>query len=161
MSRCAVSGVAQNRLKHGPLVLSVKTMAKTDFESVRHYIAAQPEAVQTVLELVRSTIRKALPGAEEVISYHMPAYKLRGETVIYFAGWKQHYSLYPITAHLVEAFKDDLAPYELNDRGTLRIPLGQPVPVKLIARIAKLRANEVFAREKVAAPKKRSTRKRD
>ena len=136
-------------------------MAKTDFESVGQYIAAQPEAVQRVLELVRNTIRKALPGAGEVISYQIPAYKLRGETVIYFAGWKQHYSLYPVTAHLVEAFKDDLAPYELNQRGTLRFPLAQPVPVKLIARIAKLRAKEVAHREKVAAPKKRSTRKRD
>jgi uncharacterized protein YdhG (YjbR/CyaY superfamily) len=136
-------------------------MAKTDFKSVGHYIAAQPEAVQGVLELVRSTIRKALPGAEEAISYQMPAYKLRGETVIYFAGWKQHYSLYPVTAHLVKAFKDDLAPYEFNDRGTLRFPRAQPVPVKLIARIAKLRAKEVAHREKVAAPKKRSPRKRD
>jgi uncharacterized protein YdhG (YjbR/CyaY superfamily) len=58
-------------------------MAKTDFKSVGHYIAAQPKAVQAILELVRSTIRKALPGAEEVISYQIPAYKLRGETVIY------------------------------------------------------------------------------
>jgi uncharacterized protein YdhG (YjbR/CyaY superfamily) len=136
-------------------------MAKTDFKSVGHYIAAQPEAAQEVLESVRSTIRKALPGAEEAISYRMPAYKLGGETVIYFAGWKQHYSLYPVTAHLVEAFKKDLAPYELNDRGTLRFLLAQPVPVKLIARIAKLRAKEVAHREKVAAPKKRPTRKRE
>src|ERR1017187_4746472 len=100
-------------------------MAKTDFKSVGHYIAARPEAIQGLLELVRSTIRKALPGAEEVISYQIPAYKLRAETVIYFAGWKQHYSLYPVTAHLV----DDIAPYELNDRGTLRFPLAQPVQI--------------------------------
>jgi uncharacterized protein YdhG (YjbR/CyaY superfamily) len=118
-------------------------MAKTDFKSVDHYIASQPAAVRSVFELVRSTIRKALPGAREVISYQIPAYKLRGETVIYFAGWKQHYSLYPVSADLVEAFKDHLAPYELNDPGTLRFPLGQPVPVKLIARIAKLRAKRL------------------
>ncbi|MDQ6664271.1 MAG: DUF1801 domain-containing protein [Acidobacteriota bacterium] len=108
--------------------------------------------MQGVLELVRSTIVRALPGAEEAISYQIPAYKLRGETVIYFAGWKRHYSLYPISAHLVDAFKDDLAPYELNDRGTLRFPLAQPVPVKLIARIVKLRAKEAADRKKVAAP---------
>lgn len=131
-------------------------MAKTDFKSVGHYIAARPEAIQGVLELVRSTIRKALPGAEEVISYQIPAYKLRGETVIYFAGWKQHYSLYPVTAHLVEAFKDDIAPYELNDRGTLRFPLAQPVPMNLIARIAKLRAKQVAHRRKW--PRQRNTR---
>ena len=136
-------------------------MARTDFKSVTDYIAAQPEAVQKVLELVRGAIRKALPGAEEVISYQIPAYRLRGETVIYFAGWKQHYSLYPVSAHLVKAFTDDLAPYQLNDRGTLRFPLAQPVPVKLIARIAKLRAQEAAQREKVAAPKKHVRRKRD
>ena len=118
-------------------------MAKTDFKSVDHYIAAQPESAQSVLELVRRAIRMALPGAEEVISYQIPAYKLRGGTVIHFAGWKRHYSLYPVTAHLVEAFRDDLTAYELNDRGTLRFPLDQRVPVKLIARITKLRAKEV------------------
>ena len=89
-------------------------MAKTDFKSVDEYIASQPEAVQGVLERVRSTIRKAVPGAEEVISYQIPAYKLHGGPVLYFAGWKQHYSLYPATDHLVAAFKDDLAPYEVE-----------------------------------------------
>ena len=73
-------------------------MAKTDFKSVDEYIASQPEAAQGVLQRVRSTIRKALPEAEEVISYQIPAYKLHGGPVLYFAGWKQHYSLYPATA---------------------------------------------------------------
>ena len=59
------------------------------------YIASQPEAAQGVLEGVRSIIRKAVPGAEEVISYKVPTYKLHGGPVSYFAGWKQHYSLYP------------------------------------------------------------------
>jgi uncharacterized protein YdhG (YjbR/CyaY superfamily) len=84
-------------------------MAKTDFKSVDEYIATHPEDVQTILQRVRSTIRKAVPGAEEVISYQIPAYKLHGGPVLYFAGWKQHYSLYPATDHLVEGFKDDLA----------------------------------------------------
>src|SRR2546427_11916614 len=106
-------------------------MTKTDFKSVDEYIASYPEDVQAILRRVRSTIRKAVPGAEEVISYQIPAYKLHGGPVLYFAGWKQHYSLYPATAHVVAAFKDDLAPYEVN-KGTIRFPLSQPVPVKLI-----------------------------
>ncbi len=117
-------------------------MAKTDFKSVDEYIASQPEAVQGILERVRSTIRKAVPGAEEVISYKIPTYKLHGRPVLYFAGWKQHYSLYPATDRVVAAFKDDLAPYEVS-KGTIRFPLSQPVPVKLIGRIAKFRAKEV------------------
>ena len=131
-------------------------MARTDFKSVDEYIASQPAAVQGLLKRVRSTIRKAVPGAEEVISYRMPMYKLHGEPVLYFAGWRQHYSLYPATGHVVVAFKDDLAPYEVN-KGTIRFPLSEPVPVKLIERVAKFRAKEVAEREKAkaAAPKKR------
>jgi uncharacterized protein YdhG (YjbR/CyaY superfamily) len=116
-------------------------MAKTDFKSVDEYIATHPEDVQAVLHRVRRTIRKAVPGAEEVISYQIPAYKLHGGAVIYFAGWKQHYSIYPATDRVVEAFKDDLAPYKVS-KGTIRFPLSQPVPVKLIERIAKVRAKE-------------------
>jgi uncharacterized protein YdhG (YjbR/CyaY superfamily) len=104
-------------------------MAKTDFKSVDEYIASQPEAVQGVLKRVRSTIRKAVPGAEEVISYRIPTYKLHGGPVLYFAGWKQHYSLYPVTDHVVAACNDDLVPYQVN-KGTIRFPLSQPVPVK-------------------------------
>jgi uncharacterized protein YdhG (YjbR/CyaY superfamily) len=116
-------------------------LAKTDFKSVDEYIATHPEDVQAILQRVRRTIRRAVPGAEESISYQIPVYKLDGNRVIYFAGWKRHYSLYPATAHLVEAFKDDLEPYEV-DKGTIRFPLSDPVPVRLIARIAKFRAKE-------------------
>jgi uncharacterized protein YdhG (YjbR/CyaY superfamily) len=66
------------------------------------------------------------------------------------------YSLYPSTDRLVAAFKDELAPYEIS-KGTIRFPLSEPVPVKLIERIAKFRAKEVVEREKAkaAAPRKR------
>ena len=133
-------------------------MAKTDFKSVDEYIAKHPHEVQAILRRVRSTIRKAVPAAEEVISYQIPTYKLHGGYVVYFAGWKQHYSLYPASAHLVAAFKDDLAPYEVN-KGTIRFPLSPPVPVKLIERIAKFLAKEAAARAtaKRARPKKRGS----
>ncbi len=132
-------------------------MAKTDFKSVDEYIATFPDDVQTILQRVRGAIRKALPTAEEAISYQIPAYKLHGGSVLYFAGWKRHYSLYPVTADLVEAFGDDLEPYEVNDKGTIRFPLSEPVPVRLIGRIAKFRANEAAERAeaKRSTPKKR------
>ena len=131
-------------------------MAKTGFKSVDEYIASQPEAAQGVLKRVRRSIRKALPGAEEIISYQIPAYKLDGRTVIYFAGWRQHYSVYPSSDRLVAWFKDDLARYEVS-KGTIRFPLSEPVPVKLIEAVAKFRAKEVTEREKAkaAARKKR------
>jgi uncharacterized protein YdhG (YjbR/CyaY superfamily) len=108
-----------------------------------------------VLKRVRSTIRKAMPGAEEAISYKIPTYKLHGRAVLYFAGWKQHYSVYPSNDRLVAAFEDDLAPYEVS-KGTIRFPLSAPVPVKLIEGIAKFRAKEVSerAKAKTAGPKK-------
>ena len=131
-------------------------MAKIEFKSVDEYIASQPEAVQDILGHVRSTIRKAVPEAEEVISYKIPAYKVHGRPLLYFAGWKQHYSLYPVTESVVAAFKDELSPYEVK-KGTIQFPLYQPVPVELIGRIAKFRAKEVAEREKAnaAKPKKR------
>jgi uncharacterized protein YdhG (YjbR/CyaY superfamily) len=128
-------------------------VAKTDFKSVDEYIASQPEAVRSILERVRSAIRKAVPAAEEVISYKIPTYKLPGGPVLYFAGWKKHYSLYPVTERVVSAVKDELASYEIN-KATIRFPLSEPVPVKLIGRIAKFRAQEVAgrAKAKLAAP---------
>jgi uncharacterized protein YdhG (YjbR/CyaY superfamily) len=132
-------------------------MSKTNFQSVDEYIAAQPEAAQATLGLVRGAIRKALPGAEEVISYQMPTYKVRGEAVLYFAGWEQHYSLYPAGAALVAAFKNEPGPYKVA-KSTLRFPHSAPVPVKLIERIAKFRAKEAAVREKTKASAKKKKR---
>ena len=136
-------------------------MAKTGFKSVDEYIASQSEAAQGVLERLRRIIRKALPEAEEVISYQIPAYKLNGRAVIYFAGWRQHYSLYPATGRLGAAFEDDLAPFEVS-KGTIRFPFSEPIPVMLIEAIAKFRTKEVAEREKAkaAAPKGVRARRR-
>jgi uncharacterized protein YdhG (YjbR/CyaY superfamily) len=125
-------------------------MAKTGFKSVDEYIASQPEAVQDILGRVRSAIRKAVPGAQEVISYKMPTYTLYGGRLLYFAVWKQHYSIYAATEQVIAAFQGELASYEV-DKGTIRFPLSEPVPVKLIGRIAKFRAKEAAVREKAKA----------
>lgn len=131
-------------------------MAKTDFKSVDEYLATLPEATRAVLEHVRGAIRKALPDAEEGISYQIPAYRLHGKAEVYFAGWKQHFSLYPASGPLIEAFADELAPYEIS-KGTIRFPLTEPVPVKLIEKLAKFRALEAGERSqaKQAARRKR------
>ncbi len=131
-------------------------MAKSDTKSVTGYIAAQPAAVQAALKRVRSTIRKAMPRADEVISYSIPAYKLNGRAMIFFAGWKQHYSIYPATDGLAEAFKNELASYDVS-KGTIRFPLSEPVPVKLIERIAKFRVKQAAERAK-AKPSARKKR---
>ena len=131
-------------------------MTKTNFNSVEEYITTHPAHVRSILRRVRRIIRKAVPGAEEVISYQIPTYKLPVGPIVSFAGWKQHYSLYGATGGVVAAFKDDLAPYEVS-KGTIRFPLSKPVPVRLIERIARFRAKEAAtrARAKRARPKRR------
>lgn len=121
-------------------------MEKTGFQSVDQYIAAQPDDVRAALERVRTIVRRALPGAEEVISYRIPAYRLHGRIVLYFAGWREHYSIYPV-GRVAAELRDAVAPYQAG-KGTLKFPLTEPVPARLIARIAKVRARETAERAK-------------
>ena len=115
------------------------------FRSVDDYLAAQPEAARLLLEQVRRILRQSLPAAEETISYGMPTYRLRGAVVLYFAGWKKHYSIYPAGERLVAELGDALAPYHI-EKSTIRFPLHEPVPAALIESIARLRAREVAGR---------------
>jgi uncharacterized protein YdhG (YjbR/CyaY superfamily) len=118
---------------------------------VGEYIRAKPPAVRDALARVRSAIRRAVPEAEERISYGIPAYMLHGSAVLYFAGWKQHYSLYPARGPVAEAFKEDLAGYEVEN-ATIRFPLAEPVPSKLIERIAAFRAKQVAGASRESRP---------
>jgi len=122
-------------------------MANTDFKSVSEYIATKPREVQAMLKRVRAAIRKAVPAAKEGISYQIPVYKLDGVAVVFFAGWKEHFSLYPAGDALVAAFKRELAGYKIT-KGTIRFPFSGGVPVDLIERIAKFRAEELVERGK-------------
>ncbi len=131
----------------------IMIMPRTNFKSIDEYIAAQPDLLQDVLRRVRKTIQSALPDAEETISYQIPTYKLHGRAVIYFAGWKQHYSLYPASDRLVATFKNELAEYRIT-KGTIRFPLDDQVPVKLIGRVAKFRANEQLEHTRANAAQK-------
>ncbi|MEU7769218.1 DUF1801 domain-containing protein [Nocardia sp. NPDC049190] len=102
--------------------------------TVDAYLAALPEEVRGVLGEIRRTIQAALPEATEAISYGIPTFRLHGHSIVHFAGWKQHVSLYPIPegdATLTRAVE----PYRAG-KGTLKFPLGAPVPYDLIARIA-------------------------
>ena len=123
-------------------------MPATKVNSVAAYLASQPKPAQAALKRVRGIVLRVMPGAEEAISYGIPAYRLDGRAVLYLAGWKEHYSLYPASRALELAFKDELAPYELSHKGTIRFPLSKPVPVKLIERIVKFRVKESGERRK-------------
>ena len=120
-------------------------------KSVDEYIAAQPEALRPKLEQVRAAIRKAVPEAVEGIAYRMPGYKLGGKPLLYFAGFKEHYSLFAASGTLLAALEDELRGYELR-KGTVHFSLTKPVPVKLISRIAKLRAAGIAVTAKKTLP---------
>jgi uncharacterized protein YdhG (YjbR/CyaY superfamily) len=128
-------------------------MPADKFETVDEYIDAQRETAHAILQRVRAAILKALPGAEETISYNMPTYTLRGNFIIHFAAWKRHFSIYPASPKLIWSFKKELAAATLI-KNTIRFPLDQPVPTALIERIAKFRVKEQEERvkRKMSAP---------
>lgn len=114
------------------------------------YIAEHPGDVREKLERIREAIRKAAPGAEETISYRMPAFRLHG-VLVYFAAFKKHIGFFP-TASGVEEFKSELSAYDTS-KGTIRFPLDQPIPYKLIGEIVAFRVQENL--EKAKAGKKK------
>jgi uncharacterized protein YdhG (YjbR/CyaY superfamily) len=105
------------------------------FETVEEYIASFPVDVQILLREVRRTILEVVPTAGERISYQIPTITVDGRYLIYFAGWRRHISLYPVSPA-----DDDLdlagrlAPY-LDAKATCRFPLDEPIPYDLIAEV--------------------------
>ena len=122
------------------MVREVNEATKTDFRSVDEYIKAFPKDVQDLLEKMRQTVKKAAPGAVEVISYQMPTFKLKGKNLVYFAAFKNHIGFYPVPSG-VAAFKKELSPYK-QGKGSVQFPFDQPVPYDLVRRIVQFRARE-------------------
>src|SRR5258708_23135554 len=114
-------------------------MKQTTPKNIDDYIAGFPNDVQVILQKVRATIHAAAPGAEETISYQMPAFTFKGN-LVYFAGFKNHVGFYPIPTGL-EKFKKVLSAYKTG-RGSGQFPLDQPIPYYLITKIVKVRVNE-------------------
>ena len=128
-------------------------MANIKFETPDQYISHFPEKVQAVLQKVRKTIQKAVPDAEEVISYNIPAFKYHG-WVMYYSAYTNHFSLScPPPFTIFTKFKKELEPYEVS-KSAIRFPLDKPVPVALITSMAKFRAKENEGNER-ARPKKK------
>lgn len=122
------------------------------------YIAGFPDDVQEILEKIRATIRKAAPDAEEAITYQIPTFVLNGN-LVHFAAFTKHIGFYPVPRG-VEEFKKALSVYE-GGKGTLRLPLDQPIPVALISKIVKFRVKKNLERAEAARKKwaPRSTEK--
>jgi uncharacterized protein YdhG (YjbR/CyaY superfamily) len=117
-------------------------MPKINFSTIDKYISTFPKDVQKELETIRETIIKTAPEAEESISYQIPTFKINGRYLIYFAGFKNHVSIYPAPRAAAE-FKKELSEYK-GGKGTVQFPLDKPIPLSLIRRIVKYRIKENF-----------------
>ncbi len=104
------------------------------------YLSTFPEPVQTILRQLRALILSHAPGAMEGISYGMPAYKLNGKPLVYFAGFKNHIGFYAMPAGHA-AFAAELSPYK-QGKGSVQFPLDKPIPFDLIKRIVAFRVEE-------------------
>jgi uncharacterized protein YdhG (YjbR/CyaY superfamily) len=103
------------------------------------YISAFPAATRKLLRQMRKCIREAAPGAQEMISYGMPAYKLDG-VLVYFAGYEKHIGFYP-TASGVRNFIKELGRYKTS-KGAIQFPLTEPIPAALVQKIVTARVKE-------------------
>ena len=106
-------------------------------ENIDQYIADFPIETQKLLQQIRETIHKAVPEAKEVISYGMPAFK-QNTVLVYFAGYAKHIGFYP-TGSGIEAFKEEFTQYKWS-KGAVQFPLDKPLPLDLITRITKFKA---------------------
>jgi len=130
-------------------------MQQTTAKDIDEYIARYPAAVQAILQEIRQTIRAAAPGAQEKISYQMPAFHLKG-ALVYFAAWKQHIGFYPPVSG-DEELRREAAVYA-GEKGNLQFPLDQPIPYDLIRKIVQQRMAENLAKAAVKKQKSRQPR---
>ena len=121
---------------------------ETKFKDVTAYIASFSGIQHELLIQMRNTIQQAAPEAEESISYGMPAYKIKGKALVYFAGYKNHIGFYATPSGHSE-FQDELSKYK-QGKGSVQFPLDKPIPYKLIERIVKFRVTENY--EKTIKP---------
>ena len=130
--------------------------ADSKYTTVDDYFLSLPEIARTMMEQLRETIKQAAPQAEEMISYNMPSFKFQG-VLVYYAAHKGHIGFYPGSAVTISIFKDDLVNYKTS-KGTIQFPLGLPIPLDLVKKIAAYRVNENIERVRIRKEKRKANK---
>jgi uncharacterized protein YdhG (YjbR/CyaY superfamily) len=110
--------------------------------STDEYLATLTGEQRAAVEALRDAIRAAAPGVEEGFSYAMPLFRLGGKPLVWYAAWKKHYSLYPLSGGMLRAHAADIEGYETS-KGTIRFPASRPLPLDLVRKLVAARIAEL------------------
>jgi uncharacterized protein YdhG (YjbR/CyaY superfamily) len=122
--------------------LMAATKATDDRKLIAAYLAAQPPRTRVALRKLREIIKAAAPEGVDAFTYRMPVVKLDGKVLVWYGGFTNHTSLFPVGDAIRKKLAKDLSGYETS-KGTVRFPLDKAVPVTLVRKIVKARLDEV------------------
>lgn len=119
-------------------------MKMDPYTNVDEYLANFSGEARKRLDTIRKMIKKEIPQGEEVISYGIPTIKIEGKYVIYFAGFPNHISIYPLPQD--EKLREEIKPY-IAGKGTLKFPLNKPMPLELVEKVIKAKFEDYKNRQ--------------
>jgi uncharacterized protein YdhG (YjbR/CyaY superfamily) len=123
----------------------MKPKRTTPPRTIDEYLAPLSAETRAALQALRKTIRAVAPRAEEHISYQIPAFKLDGQWLVYFAAARNHCSLFA----LGETYPGELDDYDTSGKGTIRFTPQSPLPASLVRKLLKARMAKNAAKNAV------------